>query len=419
MSAKFIDIPADEWEQTYCAEELAAERKADKKERGRASNFAFALTSLLEAGGVSRDIFPAVHVFLGKTKNHAPDEPVKYFSERDAGALLPGETDVADGSFRKRYVRAWGEIEAEQARTGKRFCGRRAKGSIQLASRKSGAAERKKAPEYFSQIAQAVVDVERMASRLRGKREDRFRRAGIDVWNNLPAFSESDITIRPKVQKINGTPDSQPKGSRRLDRFVRAAREMLVEASKRDDATVTATCKELAVELGKAFAEALDVEPDSAMRLLADTLMEAAEASVHSSNDTSLVNTSGQEKKGDSEKVRAISENENLHFSEQNEVSQCFTVDSPVHVEGEAQDFPDFPTWHEQNRERVAQWCDSDTEKRQMYEAEKALAADGRTVEDLLDSIHSEVKPAAFRHIDEQEKRKGADEIIYAEEFTV
>jgi hypothetical protein len=419
MSAKFIDIPADEWEQTYCAEELAAERKADKKERERVSALAFALTSLLEAGGVSRGVFQAVHIILSKSRYRAPDEPM-IFSERDAGALLPGDPDVAYGSLRKRFVRAWGEIEAEQSRTGKRFCGRREKGSIQLASRKADA--KKKAPAYFSQIAQAVLEVQREADRLRGKRDDRFRRAALMVWAKLPAFTEADITIfldKPAAAKEQETKDSEPKHSRRLDRFTRVTEEMLTEAKKQDDRTVTATAKMLAVELGNRLAKALGVEPESALRLLADTLTEAADAPVLSEIDSLDLIQTGQSVDEENIKVRATSENENLHFSEQNEVSQCFTVDRAVHVEGEAQDFPDFPTWHEQNRERVAQWCDSDTEKWQMYEAEKALAADGRTVEDLLDSIHSEVKPTAFRHIDEQEKRKGKGDVIYAEEFTV
>jgi hypothetical protein len=329
MTAKFTDIPADEWEQQHCADDLATERKADKTERGHVSNCALALTSFLETGGVSRDVFQAVHTYLGKTKYHAPDEPVAFFSERDAGALLPGEPDVADESMKKRFVRAWSLIEHEQARTGKRFCGRREKGTIQLASQRGS--EKKQAPKYFSQIAQAVVDVERLASRLRGKREDRFRRASLEVWKALPAFSASDITIFPEKPRESGVVngDSTPKHSRRLDRVVRAAKEMLTEAGKRDEATVKATCKELAVELGRVFAEALDVEQESAMRLLADMLIEAADAH---SDEASL----GDSQSDGKSRVRGISENQNPQISEQKRENDAAHVYGAVHVENDS-----------------------------------------------------------------------------------
>ncbi|HEY0003765.1 MAG TPA: hypothetical protein VGB17_03055 [Pyrinomonadaceae bacterium] len=69
------------------------------------------------------------------------------------------------------------------------------------------------------------------------------------------------------------------------------------------------------MELGKMLAEALDVEPESALHLLADTLTEAA-----NSDD-------GREK------VRATSENRNLQISEQKRDLDTSDVDSLVHVE--------------------------------------------------------------------------------------
>lgn len=401
MSAKFVDMPADEWEQKYCAEELVAERKADKKERGRVSALALSLTSLLEAGGVSRDVFQAVHIFLGKSRYYAPDEPVKFFSEREAGALLPGDAEVADESMRKRFVRAWGEIEAEQARTGRRFCGRREKGSIQLASRKAD--EKKKGPEYLSQIAQAVLDVDRAANRLRGSREDRFRRAGVEVWASLPAFYEDDITIHPErpaaSSKRQGAADSTPKHSRRLDRFVRAAQEMLREAKKRDNGTVEATGKELALELCKVFAEAMDVEPESVLRLLAETLMEAADAPVHSNEESSLDNTTVQSVYEKNEKVRATSENHNPRNSEQKHENDSPHVYEPVHVGPDP--MPGYcvacgDVIHPERLEFDFEQCDGCGPPRRKG------------------------KPTAFRQVDEHEKQKqGHGDVIYAEEFTV
>jgi hypothetical protein len=398
MSKLYKDIPADEWERDNCAEEIALERKADKKERGRVSNLALALTSLLEAGGVSRNVFHAVHIFLSKSKNYAPDEAVKFFSERDAGELLPGDEGVAYASLRKRFVRAWGEIEAEQARTGKRFCGRREKGSIRLASRKSE--EKKKAAEYFSQIAQVVLDVERAAARLRGFREDRFGRAALEVWSKLPVFTEDDITIfteDPAASKKGGE-TATPKQSRRLDRFVRAAKEMLTEAKKRNNCTLEATGRELALELSKVFAEVMDVEPESALRLLADTLTEAA--AVHDI-DSSLVNTTVQPVYEENEKVRATSQNQNLQNSEQKRENGDSHVYGAVHVEPESDSANCVACGeviHPGRLEFDAELCDLCGPPRQR----------GR------------LSPSPFQLEDEQARRgEGKAEIIYAEDFTV
>jgi hypothetical protein len=342
MSTRFKDIPAEEWEQTFCAEELAEERKADKKERGRVSGYALSFTALLEAGGVSPDVYQAVHVFLALTKNHAPEEAVRGFSEKDAGERLPGNPDVAYESLRKRFIRAWSIIEQEQARTGKCFAGRREKGSIKLASRKSDA--KKIGPKYFSQIAQSAVDVQRIASNLRGYREDRYRRAALEVWNKLPAFTEGDITIPPENTKTSensgGSKSSQSAPSkypRRLDRFVRAAREMLSEAKKRGDSVAQATGKELAMELCKVFAETLDVEPESAMRLLADTLTEAADAPVHSNNESSLDKETVQSVYEEKREVGGTNFFADPQISEQKRENDASHVYEPVHVEQESE----------------------------------------------------------------------------------
>jgi RNA polymerase-binding transcription factor DksA len=435
----FTDIPAEEWEAVNCAEELAEERKADSKERGRASNFAMAFISLLEAGGVSRDVFPAVHIFLSKTKKHAPDESVSFFSERDAGALLPGDPDVAYESLRKRYVRAWGLIEHEQARTGKRFCGRREKGSIQLASRK--ASEQKKGPKYFSDIAQGVVDVERTAARLRGGREDRFRRAGVEVWANLPVFTEADITIHPEQPRelvSEKGDDAEPKYPRRLDRFVRSAKEMLTEAKKRDAGAVEAAGRELVLELGKLLAEVLDVETESAFSLLADTLTEAADTPVVSYEDSSLDNTTVQSV---DEKVGGTNFFEDPQISEQKRENDPSHVYGAVHVETVlaglrlAPNKEEFERLTEQARTLGATEEDIDAAVRESVRVEPDSSpgncvACGAAIHPERLEFDTELcdecgpsrykgKPTAFRLIDEHERRKSSQgDVLYAEDFT-
>lgn len=381
MSAKIARQSADEWERQYCAEELREERKAEKAERGRVSGYAMSFIAFLEAGNVNPKVYQTVYVFLAETKNHAPEEVVTFFSEKDAGARLRGQSDIAYSSLRKRFQRGWGEIEQEQVNTGKCFAGRREKGSIRLASREAD--EKKSAPKYWSQIAQAVVDVERIASRLRGKREDRYRRAARQVWDALPAFTDEDVTIRlrePEVCQGKREDRLAGKQTRRLTRFVSAAEEMLAEAKKRDNAAVEVQSKELVLELGKLVAEALDVEPESALRLLADTLTEAAETPAPA-------------------KVRATSQNQNLQNSEQKRDSDSSHVDKSVHVE----------------REGTLGYCvacgDAIHPDRLEFDTELC---------DLCGSPRIKPKPTAFRLIDEHEKRKKPpDEIIYAEDFTV
>src|SRR4051812_4399629 len=110
MSAKFKDIPVDEWEQEFYSEELKEQRKADKPARSKASNLALAFDELFGVAGFKPEMRLPLHIFLSQTKGKAPDEEVM-FSETEAGALLPGEEGVSDGSKRKRWVRgAWTEI---------------------------------------------------------------------------------------------------------------------------------------------------------------------------------------------------------------------------------------------------------------------------------------------------------------------
>jgi hypothetical protein len=158
MSAKFTDTPAEEFEREFLADEMLELRKTDGPARRLASNSAAAFNALLDAGGISAEAHQPLHIFLDKTRGLGPDEEVRFFSDREAGALLPGVAGASPASLAKRWTRAWNEILVpEMARTKKRFAGRRENGSIRLASRI--ATEKKTAPRYFSDIAQAVVDV--------------------------------------------------------------------------------------------------------------------------------------------------------------------------------------------------------------------------------------------------------------------
>lgn len=253
MSSKFTDIPADQWEREYFADELSEDRQADRPARVKASNLAAAFNALVDVAGFTPETHQALHIFLDKTKGKAPGEEV-VFSEREAGALLPGDPGASHESLSKRWRRAWEVIESEMERTGKRI-GTRIKGVCILPSRTSRGTKR--AARYTSEIAQAVVDIERHAARMNGhKRDERFRRAALDVWKTLPAY------VAPEgSRKIEAAPE--PRGdrlagrqTRRMNRWQKAAKEMIEEALSEGPEALAALRDRLHSELETLFADA-------------------------------------------------------------------------------------------------------------------------------------------------------------------
>jgi hypothetical protein len=398
MSAQFTDIPAEQWEKDFFADELKEDRKIDKGSRVKASGYAAAFDAFCEVAGFIPEARLPLHIFLSQTKGKAPDEEV-FICETDAGRLLPGDDGVAVGSLRKRWVRAWNEIiTPEMARTGK-CLGKRIKGSVVLATRH--AKEKKQAPVYFSELAQAIVDIERAASGMRGlKRDQRFKRAALVVWANLPSY------IAPKaVPKIKAAPE--PRGSRlagnntrRMKRCLKAAREIM-EAAKLDGTDAQQkVAAHLAIELGRLVADTLDIEAENAFMLLAGVLETAAENEpVRSNSEDSLVNTEWTENEGTSvtKSDSTLSESD-LQNAEEKRTPGGAYVDGPVHFD------PD-PT---------PGYCVACGDKihPERLEFDTELC-------DLCGPPRQKGRPTAFRMLDEMEKRKGKGDVIYAEEFTV
>ena len=346
MSAQFKDIPADEWEKEFYAEELKEARKIDKPLRVKASNYAAAFNALMEVGGISSDAYQALHVFLDKTRGCAPDEEIKFFSDKAAGALLPGDEGVRDSSLRKRWMRAWQElIEPEMARTGKRFAGTRQAGSISLARR--GTQATKTAPLYTSDIAQAIVDVARLAGQMRGKREERFSRAALEVWGKLPAYVAPEVKV-----KLKAAPEPRAKSlaggkSRRMNRFETVVREMVETSKPSGEDAVLELAARLIIKVGEAAAIDAGIDRESVLRLLAAALNRAADEPQAGQETNSLVhsvkslewteNTVAEENaEADEEKLVAPTQNEICENTEENDVSQGFTVDGSVHVKPES-----------------------------------------------------------------------------------
>src|SRR5947209_1666407 len=260
MSAQFKEIPADEWQKKHYADELREDRKADSRARRQASNFAAAFDALFHVAGFIAEARLPLHIFLSQTKGKAPDEEV-IFSETEAGRLL-GDEEARHDSMRKRWVSAWQMLESEVARTGKSL-GNRIKGSRIPATRH--APEKKQAPVYFSEIAQAIVDIERAVSRMNGfKRDERFRRAALEVWSNLPAYVAPE-----EKQKIGAAQESRAdrlagRNTRRMTRFVNTAKEMIAEAQAQGTEALDALRNRLHAELEMLFADAESVTESDA-----------------------------------------------------------------------------------------------------------------------------------------------------------
>jgi hypothetical protein len=224
MSAIFVDIPAEQFEREFCAEETKEARTFDKPQRKKASNFAAALDALFDVSNCPAELHKGVHVFLNKSLGKAPHEEF-FFSEADAGALLPGGDDVTHGSKKKRWTRFWGDFEAWMEVSGKQL-GQRVRGY--LVTEKQTTITR--GARYTSELAQAVVDIERAAEKMRRRRDEAYKVAAREVWRNLPSYVPENrgIKLDAKVKEPRRT-SVAGKRSRAMDRFESAAEQLLDE----------------------------------------------------------------------------------------------------------------------------------------------------------------------------------------------
>jgi hypothetical protein len=267
MSAQLREISAATWKQEHYAAELKAERQADRPARRQAANFAAAFDVLFHVSGFIPDARLPLHIFLSQTRGCAPDEEV-IISETEAGRLLPGDDEVAPESMRKRWVRAWKLLESEMARTGKSV-GSRINGSVTLATRYTRG--QKKAPVYRSEIAQAVVDIERAARRMNGlKRAERFRLAALEVWSHLPDYHSPAEKQQIKTQPEGSAERIAGKQARRMRHWQKTAKEMIAEAQAQGPEALDTLRARLHAELETLFADAESVTESEAPLLESD-----------------------------------------------------------------------------------------------------------------------------------------------------
>jgi hypothetical protein len=274
MSARFTEIPAAEFEKQFFADEIKESHRRDKGARQKASNLAAALNALLEVSGCPSDLHKGIHVLLDKSLGKAPDEPF-YFNESEAGAHLPGEfADVTDGSKKKRWVRFWGEFEEWMPVSGKKL-GQRERGY----RIKVGRTEIMKGARYFSEVAQAVVDIERIAEGQNRRRKFRYHEAAIQVWNRLPPYIAPVEKAKVKTPSTNSSQPNRLAGkrSRAMERFEKAACQLLDENVRSGSAAVeTVGARLVEKTVGLATAKLKEMAPDESPALALKKMFLAA-----------------------------------------------------------------------------------------------------------------------------------------------
>jgi hypothetical protein len=322
-SALFHDGTPEAFEQAYFAEETKEARQADKGRREMISKQAEALDALVAVAGYSPDLFKGLHVLLGKTRGKAPDEWAR-FKDSEAGALLPGDSDVTDSSKAKRWQRWCAEFEEEQARTGKRVM-RRLPGKKIIEQ----GTTKKLCSQYLSELAQMVVDVDRRASQIRTrglKRVEKLRMAALEIFAALPDYDAP----QPKV-KLKGKSEPRPPRlagyrSRALNRFLSAAKQMLNEKKSLGELALDAEVSRLQMELESLAAEMRSqINPEDAVL-------------VHAGNTEWTETQTGAK---EPEMVRSNFEAK-TQKSRQNEETDEKILDSPVqYLDGQADSPPE------------------------------------------------------------------------------
>lgn len=209
----------------------------------------------------------------------------------------------------------------------------------------------------------------------------------------------------------------------RLERDV----EQLVEAERRGGTTALVTLSErIKAKVVEATARAIpETERDAALGTLRAQFMDAARAqlAIAKEQGPEAVEDLRADLHGELETLFADAEEPEVAASSFEPTSQISSVksqnqsnclDTGVQAAPSESGFPDFPEWLAANRERVDAWCSTDTEQWQMYEAEKQLAAEERTVEDIVSSVPPDELPTAFKLA-----RANKGGITYAEDYLV
>ena len=258
-----------------------------KEKRRDASDYELALESLGAVQGWDADEREFYALLLAFSLGGSPLQQINIY-EADAGRRLRGDPEVADESFKRRWVRRAKYCDERQRERGrmlfKREKGRRVETGRKDGARRFAAAEAvNKGPRYLLWLPQAVVDIARAAKRSRkGTRRDRFRDAAPEVVATLPACQSrppkpqalkggkaepsgpaafADAVERHTGERPKGGPPKPPpaspplKPSRAAKTFRASAAQMLKAAKERGPEALTLKAAQLYVELARAHAE--------------------------------------------------------------------------------------------------------------------------------------------------------------------
>jgi hypothetical protein len=284
---------------------------ACKPRRQDLSDDALMLECLFDLYAFDADERGYMHAIVARSLGKAPEQKI-LVNEVELGRQLSGDSDVLEGSFRKRARRMYAQMDAKQRAAG-RLAVRRENGMMILGAGKEVDTNRRFASrgnkklvsaEYFAPIIQGVVDGVDMARPGNERRIVRFRRAARIVFDSLPECkpllvpekatpfvrSADDVVadVLPeeafeqatgeasRVTSISRVQHQDTKHPRPLRRFkdnaalaLRAARER--DARKGDDSTdeFNRQAAALYVELGRTVAEVQTggtVETEAAIR---------------------------------------------------------------------------------------------------------------------------------------------------------
>jgi hypothetical protein len=184
---------------------LAAQRAQDKPAREIVSANEMAFTALCNVGGFSPEARQFFHIFLARALGKSPEQAF-FFREADAGAEIPGDPFVVEGSFKRRWTRAAKDADTEQRAAGrmlfKRVPGRKgdAVGKDAEGRKVRGKNNKPQGALYYSWFTQAIVDTVKLARTLGGKRQDTFRVAAARVWQTLPECQP--LPVKPNTPTV-------------------------------------------------------------------------------------------------------------------------------------------------------------------------------------------------------------------------
>jgi hypothetical protein len=120
-----------------------------------------------------------------------------------------------------------------------------------------------KGATYYGEVAQAVVDIERIAGGMNRRRVHNYRDAAIQVWNKLPAYIAPVETGKSKTLKSVKVVSIAGKRSRAMERYQKATEQILSENERSGPAAIqTASARLLEATVGMAAAKLKTLAPD-------------------------------------------------------------------------------------------------------------------------------------------------------------